>query len=122
MCYRKVTAVVAVLLLIGGAAFATGTEESRVLHIYTAFDTEEAQYYIEAFEAETGITVKPVYDDEAVKTVGLVNRLIAEHKSKSVRCDVFWNSETSRALLLKKRGATEAYASPSAKDIPVSWP
>jgi iron(III) transport system substrate-binding protein len=31
---------------------------TKVLHIYTAFDTEEAKYYIEAFEAETGINVE----------------------------------------------------------------
>ncbi|MBD3308250.1 Fe(3+) ABC transporter substrate-binding protein, partial [candidate division KSB3 bacterium] len=29
--------------------------QEKVLHIYTAFDTEEAKYYIEAFEEETGI-------------------------------------------------------------------
>jgi iron(III) transport system substrate-binding protein len=32
--------------------------QKKVLHIYTAFDTEEAKYYIEAFEEETGIDVQ----------------------------------------------------------------
>jgi iron(III) transport system substrate-binding protein len=49
-----------VLLLVGVAAagFATAQKEAKVLHVYTAFDTEEAQYYIEAFEADTGIDVE----------------------------------------------------------------
>ena len=49
-----------VLLLAAVAAvgFATPQSEARVLHIYTAFDTEEAQYYIEAFEKQTGIDVE----------------------------------------------------------------
>jgi iron(III) transport system substrate-binding protein len=46
------------LAAIAAAGFATGQTEQRVLHLYTAFDTEEAQYYIEAFEAETGIDVE----------------------------------------------------------------
>ncbi len=32
--------------------------QKNVLHIYTAFDTEEAKLYIEAFEEETGIEVQ----------------------------------------------------------------
>ena len=35
------------------AVYAAG----KVLHIYEAFDTEEAKYYIDAFEKETGIDV-----------------------------------------------------------------
>jgi len=32
--------------------------QKQVLHLYTAFDTEEAKLYIEAFEEETGIDVQ----------------------------------------------------------------
>ena len=34
--------------------FATSHAADKVLHIYSAFDPPEAQYYIEAFEKETG--------------------------------------------------------------------
>lgn len=34
--------------------------DKKVLHMYTAFDTEEAKFYIEAFEKETGIDVEYV--------------------------------------------------------------
>jgi len=32
--------------------------QKQVLHLYTAFDTEEAKLYIEVFEEETGIDVQ----------------------------------------------------------------
>ena len=38
--------------------FSTGYAADKVLHIYEAFDTEEAKLYIEAFEKETGIDVE----------------------------------------------------------------
>jgi iron(III) transport system substrate-binding protein len=47
---------VLLLVAIATAGFTSPTKE--VLHIYTAFDPPEAQYYIEAFEAETGIDVE----------------------------------------------------------------
>ena len=36
----------------------TRAEESRLLHLYTCFDPNEAEIYIQAFEAETGTRVK----------------------------------------------------------------
>jgi iron(III) transport system substrate-binding protein len=52
---RKCVVVFLFLLLLVFSISASGTKEARVLHMYTAFDTEEAKYYIEAFERETGI-------------------------------------------------------------------
>jgi len=49
---------VLLLAAIAAAGFSTPQSEARVLHLYEAFDTEEAQVYIEAFEAETGIEVE----------------------------------------------------------------
>lgn len=43
---------------VGVLAFATGQPEQKVLHMYTAFDTAEAQYYIEAYEKESGVDVQ----------------------------------------------------------------
>ena len=40
------------------SVFITGLTASKVLHMYTAFDTEQAKYYIDAFEKETGIDVE----------------------------------------------------------------
>src|SRR6476661_7022367 len=52
--------------------------------------------------ARTGIIVRPVYDNEAAKTVGLVNRLIAEKNNP--QCDVFWNNEELRTHQLAHDG------------------
>ena len=62
--------------------------------IYTSQDQEYAEPILRDFEKQTGIKARAVYDSEAAKTVGLVNRLIAE--SAHPQCDVFWNSEEFR--------------------------
>jgi len=52
--------VLLLVALVASGAFAEGRQEQQVLHIYTAFDTEEAKLYIEAFEKDTGIKVEYV--------------------------------------------------------------
>jgi len=90
------------------------TKESVVL--YTSLDRPHSEPIIKLFEQRTGIKVKTVYDAEAAKTVGLVNRLIAEKKNP--QADVFWNSEVLRTLVLKEKKITTPYDSPSGADIP----
>jgi len=84
--------------------------------VYTSLDKVFSQPILEEFERKTGIKVKAVYDSEATKTTGLVNRLIAEKANP--RADVFWNSETGRTIILKQKGVLASYKSPSAADIP----
>jgi len=84
--------------------------------IYTSLDQVFSEPVLQTFEQETGIRVKAVYDVEASKTTGLVNRLIAEKPNP--RADVFWNSEVGRTLVLKDKGVLARYVSPSASDIP----
>jgi iron(III) transport system substrate-binding protein len=50
------------------------------------------------FERDTGVEVRAVYDSEAVKTVGLANRLLAERSHP--QCDVFWGNEEMRSRQL----------------------
>ena len=84
--------------------------------VYTSLDQIFSEPILQDFEQKTGIRVKPVYDVEASKTTGLVNRLIAEKNHP--RADVFWNSEVGRTLVLKEKGVLAPYRSPSAADIP----
>jgi iron(III) transport system substrate-binding protein len=70
--------------------------------IYTSQDEVYADPIFKDFEQQTGIRVRPVYDSEAVKTVGLVNRLLAEQSHP--QCDVFWNNEELRTRLLAAKG------------------
>jgi iron(III) transport system substrate-binding protein len=69
--------------------------------IYTSQDEQYAEPIFQDFEKETGIQVKAVFDSEAVKTVGLANRLIAE--GSHPQCDVFWNNEEFRTRQLAAR-------------------
>ena len=87
--------------------------------VYTSLDKVFSQPILEEFENKTGIGVKAVYDSEATKTTGLVNRLIAEKDSP--RADVFWNSETGRTIVLKQKGILTSYKSLSAVDIPSTF-
>lgn len=84
--------------------------------VYTSLDQVFSEPILKEFEQRTGIKVKPVYDVEASKTTGLVNRLIAEKNNP--QADVFWNSEVGRTLVLKDKDILAPYNSPSASDIP----
>jgi iron(III) transport system substrate-binding protein len=74
----------------------------RTLTLYTSQDITYAAGMVERFEAETGVRVRVLYDSEAVKTVGLANRLLAEMEHP--QCDVFWNNEVLRTRQLALRG------------------
>jgi len=66
--------------------------------VYAAQDQVYAEPILREFEKETGVKVRAVYDSEAVKTVGLANRLLAERSHP--QCDVFWGNEEMRTRQL----------------------
>ena len=107
------------VMVIVSLAGCKGKESQQQVVIYTSLDKVFSQPVLEAFEQQTGIKVLAVYDSEATKTTGLVNRLIAEKDSP--RADVFWNSETGRTIVLKKKGVLAKYVSASASDIPTQF-
>jgi iron(III) transport system substrate-binding protein len=82
-------------------------DPAREVVVYCPIDRPYAEPILQSFEKETGIKVRAVYDSEAVKTVGLVNRLIAEKKRP--QCDVFWNNEKLRMVQLAQRGLLDRY-------------
>ncbi|MCP4112555.1 MAG: extracellular solute-binding protein [Desulfobacteraceae bacterium] len=88
----------------------------KTVIVYTSHDQIYSEPVLKSFEEKTGISVKAVYDVEATKTTGIVNRLIAEKNYP--RCDVFWNNEHSRTIVLKRKGLLAPFRSASAKDIP----
>lgn len=88
----------------------------REVVVYTSVDQIFSEPIFAGFEKEHHIRVKAVYDIEAVKSAGLVNRLLAEKNNP--RCDVFWNSEILRTLLLQRKGILKQYSASSARDIP----
>jgi len=84
--------------------------------VYTSVDQIFSEPVLNEYEQKTGVNVKAVYDVEAAKTTGLVNRLIAEKRRP--KCDVFWNNEIGRTIVLKEKGVLTPYRSPSAVEIP----
>ncbi len=87
-----------------------------VVVVYTSVDQLFSQPILHEYEKKSGTNVKAVYDVEAAKTTGLVNRLIAEQRRP--RCDVFWNGEIGNTIVLKRKEVLAPYASPAAKEIP----
>jgi hypothetical protein len=82
---------------------------ARSVVIYTSADQIYSEPILKEFEVQTGIKVLAVYDVEATKTTGLMNRLIAE-KNRPL-ADVFWNSEFTQTILLKEEGVLAPYTS-----------
>ncbi len=87
--------------------------------VYTSVDQVYAEPILKAFEAQSGVRVLAVYDVEAAKTTGLVNRLIAEKDRP--QADVFWNGEFAQTLRLKQQGVLAPYTSSVARDIPKQY-
>jgi iron(III) transport system substrate-binding protein len=92
--------VLGLIVALAVVAFAGCGTAGRTVVCYTSVDQEYADPVFEAFEAQTGIHVLAVYDTEAAKTTGLVNRLIAEQAHPV--CDVFWNNETTQMSMLEQ--------------------
>ena len=90
-----------ILCLITVLLAGCGKKES-VVTVYASQDQVYAEPILADFSKQTGIRVRTVYDSEAVKTVGLVNRLIAEKNNP--QCDLFWNNEELRTRQLDAQG------------------
>jgi iron(III) transport system substrate-binding protein len=91
----------------------------RTVVVFTAHDRVFSEPILHAFEQRTGITVLPVYDAEAAKTTGLINRLLA--RGDNPECDVLWNNEVVQTEALAQAGLLEPYRSPSAERIPARY-
>ena len=91
--------------------------ESDVV-VYSALDRDFAAPILAAFERtgekETKVIAK--YDVESTKTIGLVNRIIAEKDNPT--CDVFWNNEIMHTVRLQKRGLL----APHDWNVDLAWP
>jgi iron(III) transport system substrate-binding protein len=103
-------------LLAGSAGCWTAGEPQVV--VYTAQDAEFAEPVFRDFAAAQGVQVRPKFDTEATKTVGLAEAIVAE--AQRPRCDVFWNNEVLHAVRLARRGLLEVYQPARAGEFP-SW-
>lgn len=93
----------AVLLFVGIKFLGTMPRgNANQVIVYCAQDQVHAEAVFRDFERQSGIEVRAVFDSEAVKTVGLANRLLAEQAHP--QADVFWGNEELRTRQLAARG------------------
>lgn len=103
------------LILVVGL-FSCGRRGAQEVVVYTSEDQVFSEPILKAFEKQTGIRVKAVYDTEETKSTGVVNRLIAEKNSP--QADVFWSNDPVRPIVLQKLRILTPYRSPNRERIP----
>lgn len=86
---------------------------------YTALDAQFSEPIYAEFTQATSLAVRPKFDTEATKTVGLAQAILAERQRP--RCDLFWNNEILNTLRLQKQGLLRPYVSPRADDYPAMF-
>lgn len=106
---RMLTVLITGLLILSLPLYAGGTQETegakeyKVLHLYTALDTEEAQGYIEAFENATGIDVEWV----RMSAGELLARVEAE--SSNPQASVWFGGPNTSHIAANLKGLLQPY-------------
>ena len=95
-------AVLAVLAAVWALPRSWWPGAARTVVVYCSQDQVFAEPVFAGFRRRTGIRVDAVFDSEAVKTVGLANRLLAERGHP--RCDLWWSNEELRTRQLAAQG------------------
>ncbi len=93
--------------------------EAQPVVVYVSVDRAFAEPLLNKFAEQSGLEVKPVFDTEASKTTGLVNRLRTEKDRP--RSDVWWSSEIFGTIELAQEGIFAAYEPTTASDIPPTF-
>jgi iron(III) transport system substrate-binding protein len=106
-------------VLVAAAVSACARNDASNVVVYCSADKEFAELIFRAYESRTGIRVSPLYDTEETKTAGLTSRLVAE-KARP-QADVFWSSDTSRAVALVDQGLSAPFVPASASTIPARY-
>lgn len=101
------------------ALWFVGQERGPVVVVYTSLDPVFSRTVLGEFERETGIRVRAVFDTEATKTTGLIERLRRERARPT--CDVLWSNEPLRTIRLAHAGHFAPYVSASALGIPLEF-
>ena len=104
--WRVLALAAALIGFVFGPVSRTAQAANGTVVIYASQDEVYAEPILKGFERETGIRVLPNFDSEAVKTVGLANRLLAERSH--TQCDVFWSNEELRTRQLAAAGLFRA--------------
>jgi len=93
------------------------TEESVV--DYSALEREFAEPLLKDQAWKAKVALRPKFDVESTKTVGLTNTLIAE--GVQPRCDLFWNNEILNTIRLKERSILQPFHPAHANELPARF-
>jgi iron(III) transport system substrate-binding protein len=104
-----------VAAVVAGVVWTSSRRGDDVVVVYVSHDQVFSEPILKDFERDSGIKVKAVYDTEETKSAGVMNRLIAEKNNP--QADVYWANEPIRAEVLRQRGVSAPYRSPSAEGI-----
>lgn len=97
----------------------TAKTPEQVIVVYCSVDADVARPIFDAFSRSSGVRVDAVFDTEATKTTGLVNRLLGEKKRP--RADVWWSSEPLGTIRLAKAGVLERFTTVHELDMARGW-
>jgi iron(III) transport system substrate-binding protein len=115
MVFRLGLSTLCLVLVLSGCR--SGSEPEVV--VYTALDGEFSRPIFRDFTQQTGIQVRPKFDAESTKTVGLTQLILQERDRP--RCDVFWNNEILNTLRLERQGLLEVYRPQIAQQYPEAF-
>ena len=107
--------IIILILTVSMLFVSCSTKGKNEVVVYTTVDQIFSEPILKDFESQTGIKVKALFDTEETKSTGVLNRLIAEKNNS--QCDVFWSGDPVRPNILKNKGITTPYKSPSATGI-----
>lgn len=95
--------------------------QARVVVVYAALDREFSEPILNAYADREGVDLRPKFDVESTKTVGLTNLLVAETGKGRTRCDLFWNNEILNTIRLKRKGVLQPFRPDNAEDYPEAF-
>lgn len=92
------------------------TQSSEEVIVYSALDREFSEPILNDLGGELRLAIRPKFDQESNKTVGLANEII--QKKNRPPADIFWNNEILHTFRLQNEGLLEVYRSPEGERFP----
>jgi iron(III) transport system substrate-binding protein len=87
--------------------------------VLSALDREFSQPVLSDAASELDLTIRPKFDQESNKTIGLATEII-QHRQRPT-ADVFWNNEVLHTIRLQRLGLLESHQPPRATAFPKSY-
>lgn len=110
------------VLALAGAGLngCSSTDAGQRVVAYCSVDADVARPLFDKFTKLSDVQVDAVFDTEATKTTGLVNRILGEKSRPGA--DVWWSSEPFGAIRLARAGVLDRFECAHEKDFARGWP